>query len=305
MLAALSAGIITLTGCGQNDLEPEPIGSLERAVGYTPERMERLVERHAAILTECMTSLGFQAPPQSPDPFLTLAPHGLFGRATPQAIRDYRLEYGYGMAQKARMVMPASARFEAQGEHEAYVWRLPAPAQRRYAAELDTCTRHATEATGGIDLATGGDLGQAFGRALRAMRRTDEHRAIERRVLDCLRTKGHDVERLTDLDAPFLTRIVELTGGSFETQDGRQVYRIGTDEGFRVRTADLEELTRDELAVAEDEVTCRDREAAQLEALLARYTGSVIREHRDTIAELRTALTRLPTTGSVATEETP
>ncbi|WP_286930664.1 MULTISPECIES: hypothetical protein [Aeromicrobium] len=263
--------------------------TLEEAIGYSPDAMERLVSKRDATLRDCMARAGFDWRVDPADPALLLAPRGIFGAPTPEAERAYRLARGYGVTQIFRSLKSSNEIFAAEDSQSDRVRRLPDSAQVAYQEALlgdgnaPGCQMEALQSVGGLDLEEGGELGDAYGVALESMQTSSAYERIEEDIAACMRSRGF---KHGTSDWHLIKRLVKMTGG---TISGRE-YTIGQGGGsseVRVRSDELAALHRDEMAQARAEVACADPHEKDVQALLRDYTRPVLEDHPDEVRGLR------------------
>ncbi len=292
--AAAGVALAMLLGACWNEpaASPPTAGSLERSLHYTPERAERLVADRDQAIAVCMEERGFRWLGAPPEPQLTASPHGLYQLETPQATRDYRLRYGYGVVQQVYVLQQTGRQFRRGDPQTRYVARLDPTSRDDYEAALfgdavvggRGCTQRAIAATGGpAALGDDTELVRTYGDAIHDYLNDPRVERIEARVLECMREEGFEYENFEAIETRFQLELNELVGGeaTFDAR-GRLHFSWGPGRSgkLRIARAPLERLLEQELETAAREVQCRDEYRSELGDILAEYSAPVIEEYR-------------------------
>jgi hypothetical protein len=292
-VASVAASWVSVTASAT---DPAPgnadLQVLETAIGYTPERARALADRRNGLIQDCMAAAGFSWSAPFESALLTASPHGLFGLETPESVRRYRLQYGYGAAQRVYVLLEEERQFAAGDPNAEHLSGLSPERQEQYAATLlgpRGCEQTAIAATGGAAaLSDTEPLATAYAAALDAYRSDPAVQRAEDQVLRCLRDEGHDFPNQEAILENFLTELGALVGGSVQRDEqGRLSVIFGAiDEGsppVRVATSALDGLAAREAEVARDEVACRDQHSDELGQALARHVRNPLEQHAGTI----------------------
>jgi hypothetical protein len=223
------------------------------------------------------------------------SPHGLYQIETPDAIRDYRLQYGYGVVQQVYVLREAGRHFERGDRQARYLAHLNPELRDEYEIALHGdpsirepgCMEQAIAATGGpAALGDDAELVSAYGEAIHDYVNDSRVEEIESKVLECLAEHGFDYESVEDIEIDFQLELLDIVGGESQFDDqGRLHFEFGPGEGgtLRIPRADLDRLRTDELETAEREVRCRDEFRKELGEILAAYAAPIIDEFRSEI----------------------
>jgi hypothetical protein len=270
-------------------------GRIESLVGYSPGRMHALVARRNSLVRACMARHSLSWSPVPADPQYRLSPHGLFGVDSPSAVDEYLRARGYGVVERVSVIRDAYAQFEAAGGARGG----PQPGARktgrssgRSAKLTRNCLTHAASRTGVVDLVSGGALGRAYAAALSRMHRDPVYDRFEQQVLTCMRQHGEKLASLDTAADPYLKRLVDLVGGTYQKDaEGRLTYEVGGAGAHPFRTSDLAELRSAEMRRAGVEYRCRRQHEGQVIRIWAGYSEPVARRYSQQISTLHSAMT--------------
>jgi hypothetical protein len=145
-----------------------------------------------------------------------------------------------------------------------------------------------------LGLPEGGDLGEAFGKALRRAEDSSQYRAWEADVVACLEDQGVEVEDgdLRTLAKPFLVDLLDLAGVDYDIDDDGNVhYDVSASQLAKVPDARLAALHDKEMAAAHQDAACRRSAGEGAQRALDAASAPLVDQFPDEVTRLSTAMT--------------
>jgi hypothetical protein len=289
LLAAIAVAAILAAGCGDDEPAPETPVELEDQLGFSESGVVERQSRVEGRIRDCMKAQGFDYVPVDPlaqraaltgkarmtdEEFLDQFGYGistLFGRGTPQSDPNERIRRSLGPADRAAYDRTL------YGDNPGLTFAEAI--DNDAAAELDGCTKQATEAVfgGGAVLATlQGKFDELEERINQDQRMV---RAVEKWT-ECMAEKGFRYEEPEEIDEDLIERFKAIVGqvtqpGATAPADPSAAYDRGA----------LAALKREEVKLARADLACEKREITPVELEVRPQYEEAFRERNRRLIE--------------------